>query len=1046
MDDGEEGQYVHYGQALEREEDLSRKKAKLAVDQGQARRLPPWKQEVTDAEGRRRFHGAFTGGYSAGYYNTVGSKEGWAPKTFTSSRNQRAQRTQQSIDDFLDEDELEETKAKGLGTSAEYDTFGFTAAEVARRNAEKEVGRRPSAIPGPVPDEIVIPATQSIGVKLLMKMGWRRGRVVGPRHFTAVSAARREGRKATIALASSSKSDQQSKKVYGAQLPPSFEASGDLIAEGQDEDEEDMDLSEKIPDFVFHPKADVYGLGFDPLKNAPEFKELKLTRKNKDDRIWMPGRVKDSGDAFSRARNMGSQFGVSAMDLFRDDDEEIYDTVLDVEEKDADVIEATKPQLRLISNNDCIPGFQPASSASIQLKPARIPQPVVPMNFDTKATFATSLDVERRLSRPEPPEAPPPADTVTRKLIDGLATFVARIGPRFEALSREKHFGNPQFSFLDTGPDHEYYSRKLWEEQRVISEKGNEPIEPKRGGHNEKLGADQRALILGETPLPKEEKARLPEALAGSFTSPATKAVDSNKMKLFFKEDLQKQARFEKYLAEKLVGGIKRRSGEGINMSKAQHEQEIYEFDKALQSLEAAGATQSSSLIPKEVTELTAMMNSRFTSGTVETMLLVPDSESEISNRIIGLPVDECPRREENSWRPASMLCKRFNLADPFAGKPAPVTKPRSQTDFFVTSLISSEEGTKPDGSSAVSLASSYSASGADAISKGHVEDMEPVKMITERPVDLYKAIFSDDDDDEDDENETATELPTPLIDGRDLGDEKVIAKQSEAAQAALNRLAAGDFLESLGKELGLRVPVEKPRVELPMKQGSNRHGSNHGSGVAGKSEARVPSVPHTGTSWSGAPLKNYMNATDIEIVEKVDQRDKVSRWAPIGDDSGRVHLRLNELTSTDKGPPDSTASMRVNKNVEAEPVSHKRTKASSRSSGSTSDSDSEFEDEKSKRDSKRSRTHDSHSDGDSDRKKSKRRSRKSRTDSDRGSDSDKRRSRRHSKKSRRKTEEKEPKRHHKSRHEKHGRKEDEKDASKKRRRHKDKQKTSPEY
>lgn len=37
---------------------------------------PVWNQQVTDEKGRRRFHGAFTGGYSAGYYNTVGSKEG----------------------------------------------------------------------------------------------------------------------------------------------------------------------------------------------------------------------------------------------------------------------------------------------------------------------------------------------------------------------------------------------------------------------------------------------------------------------------------------------------------------------------------------------------------------------------------------------------------------------------------------------------------------------------------------------------------------------------------------------------------------------------------------------------------------------------------------------------------------------------------------------------------------------------------------------------------------------------------------------------------
>lgn len=37
---------------------------------------PIWDQEVRDEEGRQRFHGAFTGGFSAGYFNSVGSKEG----------------------------------------------------------------------------------------------------------------------------------------------------------------------------------------------------------------------------------------------------------------------------------------------------------------------------------------------------------------------------------------------------------------------------------------------------------------------------------------------------------------------------------------------------------------------------------------------------------------------------------------------------------------------------------------------------------------------------------------------------------------------------------------------------------------------------------------------------------------------------------------------------------------------------------------------------------------------------------------------------------
>eukprot|EP00639_Heterosigma_akashiwo_P021438 CAMPEP_0206416696 /NCGR_PEP_ID=MMETSP0294-20121207/36882_1 /ASSEMBLY_ACC=CAM_ASM_000327 /TAXON_ID=39354 /ORGANISM="Heterosigma akashiwo, Strain CCMP2393" /LENGTH=94 /DNA_ID=CAMNT_0053879363 /DNA_START=36 /DNA_END=316 /DNA_ORIENTATION=- len=61
--------------------------------------------EVRDEEGRRRFHGAFTGGFSAGYFNTVGSAEGWTPSTFQSSREKRADAKVQKPEDFMDEDD-----------------------------------------------------------------------------------------------------------------------------------------------------------------------------------------------------------------------------------------------------------------------------------------------------------------------------------------------------------------------------------------------------------------------------------------------------------------------------------------------------------------------------------------------------------------------------------------------------------------------------------------------------------------------------------------------------------------------------------------------------------------------------------------------------------------------------------------------------------------------------------------------------------------------------------------------------------------------------
>ena len=46
----------------------------------------PWLEEVVDEQGRRRFHGAFTGGFSAGHFNTVGSEGGFVPSTFVSTR------------------------------------------------------------------------------------------------------------------------------------------------------------------------------------------------------------------------------------------------------------------------------------------------------------------------------------------------------------------------------------------------------------------------------------------------------------------------------------------------------------------------------------------------------------------------------------------------------------------------------------------------------------------------------------------------------------------------------------------------------------------------------------------------------------------------------------------------------------------------------------------------------------------------------------------------------------------------------------------------
>ena len=63
--------------------------------------VPVEEQVATDKQGRRRFHGAFTGGFSAGYFNTVGSEEGWTPATFRSTRAEKEAKRQQRPEDFM---------------------------------------------------------------------------------------------------------------------------------------------------------------------------------------------------------------------------------------------------------------------------------------------------------------------------------------------------------------------------------------------------------------------------------------------------------------------------------------------------------------------------------------------------------------------------------------------------------------------------------------------------------------------------------------------------------------------------------------------------------------------------------------------------------------------------------------------------------------------------------------------------------------------------------------------------------------------------------
>ncbi|XP_033117559.1 G patch domain-containing protein 1-like [Anneissia japonica] len=169
-DSDEEETFVTYGTPVEiLDKDAPRKKPTLVED-----------QVVTDKQGRQRFHGAFSGGFSAGYYNTVGSEKGWAPSTFVSSRSQKTGKTQQRPEDFMDEDDFGEfgIAPRKITTTDTYEQL--TESEVKKKRGWRDVDG--GVIPGQAPlQDLIQPNRESVGIQLLRKMGWRHGQGIGPR-------------------------------------------------------------------------------------------------------------------------------------------------------------------------------------------------------------------------------------------------------------------------------------------------------------------------------------------------------------------------------------------------------------------------------------------------------------------------------------------------------------------------------------------------------------------------------------------------------------------------------------------------------------------------------------------------------------------------------------------------------------------------------------------------------------------------------------------------------------------------------------------------
>ncbi|KAJ4838590.1 hypothetical protein Tsubulata_047105 [Turnera subulata] len=953
--DMDEEDFVFYGTPIEREEELtSRKKKAVAEASGHLRTLAPWKQEVRDEEGRRRFHGAFTGGYSAGYYNTVGSKEGWTPQSFTSSRKNRAEVKQQSILNFLDDDEKDELEGRTLATSSQFDTFGFTAAELARKQAEKEqqqsvlaprYGIRnpqialelwPSVIPGPVPDELVVPATESID-------------------------ARREARKAFLAFSSNDA------KSSVADTEPDEDPKSNLHHLVNN----DVKSSRSTPVYVLNPKQDLYGLGYDPYKHAPEFREKKKSRLSGKPE---PGNrkalsFKESLFGFKSGK-AAPGFGIGALEEYDVEDEDVYDTAYDFE--DAQVQDDEEPSGPSVVDHKkrlqwkdpgVLPGFRVATKADYQTE--RFDPPVIPKDFVPRHTFVTPLDVEKKHAIPPPPEVPPPEDNNLKLLIEGVASLVARCGKLFEDLSREKNQSNPLFSFLNGGNGHDYYARKLWDEQQKRTDQKKLALDGKSSTTVDKMTAESRGKILGERPLDRSSRDSRSSAGSADATLQFNLSDTFTKSESFselpevakpFKDDPAKQERFERFLKEKYQGGLRSTdSGGASNMSEAARARERLDFEAAAEAIEK-GKSKENKPFSLQLLELSASGGMQFTSGGIEQGKTAPTEDLVMK--------EPYPKRQEFQWRPSPILCKRFDLIDPYMGKPPPPPRIRSKMD----SLIFTSDSIKPTKLEETVVPRRIQQSSALEVSEDVADreiDVEvPIENV-ERPVDLYKAIFSDDSDDEIEETSI-----------KKVEDQE---KTVEVAHTTLNRLMAGDFLESLGKELGIEVPPDLPYSV------NNAKPSGPLKETAISSASNVNILPVEGNSFSSSDVQCVTSSKQgVAYQQEIIKGDAVK---PIKGNAPSGSGKYNELPTSENKSTEAFMEKTAQGNMKAKSPP---TRVQERSSDSLS------EDERRRKRSRRRRysSSDSHSDSSSDGRDRY----NSRSEGRKGSSRDKRSSKRHSK------------------------------------------------
>ncbi|KAH0583048.1 hypothetical protein H2248_010933 [Termitomyces sp. 'cryptogamus'] len=660
--------------------------------------VPLWKQEVRDEKGRRRLHGAFTGGFSAGYFNTVGSKEGWTPSTFVSSRGDRAKQKVARPEDFMDEEDLQELRdsRKLVDTTDEMD---FTT-------GKKESVDEPEndSITAALQTSLLPPPTDSAGARILKKMGWRMGQGIGPR----------------ISL--------RKRKLQDLQLSFGRRVSNEL-ANIQDDEEEASKHTyapRDTPILVVERKDNSHGLGYKPGMGLHES-------------------VGSDGSKNTNEPLISAGFGLGALNDADEDDLDVYDggtighrrreayDITEHEQDDAITIgRKTDRQVKAsVQSATSIAFFRDGQAVLrgfvISEKPVSedrwFPIPDIPAGWtpDPHRVWDKGKDKENVPSAP--------------RIASGGRGSKITADERGTMLGETPLPAAPRSVF-------DYLSKKDRERlQSLAANRGNLPSSPDDSSATSNIKIPRtephiaEAALRGFQPFTSDPAKHSRyniylQSQVGADVGPPLQPLPNQRMDEFKKEveDYAKAALLFKPMSSAMAGRF-------TSAAVVETGPKIYEglhtplHKEESRSEEEKKKEEMENLSPKAHAAQMGMYG----------------------------PLT----RETKPWQPAKLLCKRFKVRDPNPEPEVVVPAPAApgsnwqQPDIPMGSSSNYGEGSGSSGSGSTNLNARSGPRDISNIGLGEDDDQGRDTLTYERPtMDVFKAIFASDDEDSDNENE----------------------------------------------------------------------------------------------------------------------------------------------------------------------------------------------------------------------------------------------------------------------------------------------------